>query len=184
LSKGIDVFDYDKTYLDHYQSLRDSELREEIALNKTTEHLEELIENAFEKSESIAFETNFNNVPRGWIQRANSIGYKITIFLFVLDTIEKAQDRVLIRAKNSGHFVDNETIRFKWKEGYKNINLHYNLVDNVIFIDNSKDNSIPETICEINKVDETNFEIIQVVAFPHYLKHRLPKIVDLIVTST
>lgn len=183
LSNGVDVFDYDKTFLNYYDSMRDSELREQIALDKTTERLEELIKNAFDKKESIAFETNFTNVPKEWIQRANTLNYKITIFFFVLDTIEKAQNRVLIRAKNNGHFVENETIRFKWKEGYKNINLHFNLADNVIFIDNSKDNSIPETICEINKVDEINFEITQVLEFPLYLKHRLPNIVNIILSS-
>lgn len=101
-----------------------------------------------------------------------------------MDTIEKAQSRVLIRAKNNGHFVDDETIKFKWKEGYKNINLHYGLADNVIFIDNSKNNKIPETICEINKINATNFEIIQVVELPFYLKHRLPNIFNLLSTPT
>jgi predicted ABC-type ATPase len=184
LSNGIVVFDYDKTFLNYYDNLCDSELREQIALNKTTEDLERIIKNAFERKESIAFETNFNNVPKDWIQRAVFLGYKITIFFFVLDTIEKAQSRVLIRAKNNGHFVDDETIKFKWKEGYKNINLHYGLADNVIFIDNSKNNKIPETICEINKINATNFEIIQVVELPFYLKHRLPNIFNLLSTPT
>lgn len=70
LSNGIVVFDYDKTFLNYYDNLCDSELREQIALNKTTEDLERIIKNAFERKESIAFETNFNNVPKDWIQRA------------------------------------------------------------------------------------------------------------------
>lgn len=182
LSNGVDVFDYDKTFLNYYNNMRDSELREDIALNKTTEDLKRIIENAFKRKESVAFETNFNNIPKDWIQRARTLNYKITIFFFVLDTIEKAQKRVLIRAKNKGHFVDNETIKFKWKEGYKNINSHYDIADNVIFINNSKNKEIPEIVCEITKISETNFEITQIGKLPPYLKHRLPDIFNLIST--
>lgn len=180
LSNGVDVFDYDKTFLNYYNNMRDSELREDIALNKTTEDLERIIENAFKRKEPVAFETNFNNIPKDWIQKARTLNYKITIFFFVLDTIEKAKARVLIRSKNEGHFVDDDTIEFKWKEGYKNINSHYNLADKLIFIDNSKNNEIPEIICEINKINANSFEIIQTAVFPEYLKHRLPNIFNLI----
>lgn len=97
-----------------------------------------------------------------------------------MDSIEKAKERVLIRAKNNGHFVNDETIRFKWKEGYKNINTYYELANKVIFINNSKDNEIPEIVFEINKKDAANFEIILTKEPPLYLQHRLPNIFDLI----
>jgi len=89
----------------------------------------------------------------------------------------------MIRTKNNGHFVDDETIKYKWKEGYRNINLFYNLVDNVVFIDNSINNEIPKTICEIRKVDETNFRLIVAEKLPTYLKHRIPSIFDLVANS-
>ena len=52
LVDGIIPFDYDKKYLEIYQSLPDSELREEIALNRTTTELNALIETSFLKNQS------------------------------------------------------------------------------------------------------------------------------------
>jgi len=42
LSDGLRAFDYDKTYLENYNSLPDSELRDVIAKNRTTLHSPEL----------------------------------------------------------------------------------------------------------------------------------------------
>ena len=47
LVKGIIPFDYDKKYLEIYHSLPDSELRDKIAINRTTEELNSLIETSF-----------------------------------------------------------------------------------------------------------------------------------------
>ena len=60
----------------------DSELREQLSINKTTEDLENLISDSFRQLTSIAFETNFNIVPKEWIHKANTLGYKTTIYLF------------------------------------------------------------------------------------------------------
>lgn len=98
--------------MDYYHKIPDSELREQFAAQKATQDLENLVTNSFSNNQSIAFETNFNTVPKTWIQQATDLGYRITIFFFTLDTIEKAKERVLIRAKNNGHYVSDETITY------------------------------------------------------------------------
>lgn len=46
LPEGLLSFDYDKLFLEHYNQLCDSELREEFARNKTTEIFEKAVNEA------------------------------------------------------------------------------------------------------------------------------------------
>ena len=43
------------------------------------------------------------------------------------------------RTINKGHFVSDETIEYKWKEGYKNLNMYFDLFDHILLIDNSSE---------------------------------------------
>lgn len=76
-------FDYDKRFLEIYNSMFDSELREEIALNKTTQELENLVESAFSSKDTFCFETNFHVFPVNWINRAKELNYSIEIIFSV-----------------------------------------------------------------------------------------------------
>lgn len=173
-------FDYDVRFAKYYKSLPDSEFRMQFAINKTTEELENLIQTSFKNKTSFCFETNLMTVPLSWLQEAKQLGFKIEIFFFCLIDVEKAKERVLIRAKNDGHFVEDSVVEVKWKEGYKNINKYYHLADSVVFIDNSKDDSIPEFLFELNKTAESEFEIIVHNDIPEYTERRLPSIFGLI----
>lgn len=173
-------FDYDKRFLEHYNALRDSEFREKFAIDKTTCDLENLIHNSFANLQSVCFETNFVNVPMNWINKAKELGYQIELYFFCLNSIDKAKERVALRVKNMGHFVEDDIVEFKWKEGYKNLNLHFQLTDKLLVLDNSKDASIPKLILELKKIAENNFEIIVQDILPDYLKRRMPNIFSLI----
>jgi predicted ABC-type ATPase len=169
-------FDYDKRYLEIYASLRDSELKDKIVQNQTTNELEHLIETSFREKQSFCFETNLHIFPHSWIKKAKSLGYKIDMHFFCLENIEIAKERVLIRAKNNGHFVEDEIISYKWKEGYKNLNINFEEFDYISFIDNSKDD-IPEIMFEIEKQEDNTFELtIFTSKLPEYIERRFPSI--------
>ena len=74
------------------------------------------------------------NVPINWLYEFKQSGFRIEIYFFCLDTLEKAKERVMIRTKNEGHFVSDEIIEIKWKEGYKNINMYFALFDRVVLL--------------------------------------------------
>jgi predicted ABC-type ATPase len=178
---SIIPFDYDKNFLECYNQLFDSELREEIAINRTTEKLENLISHAFTYLNSFCFETNFVNFPIGWVTKAKSLGYKIEIYFFCLMSIEKAIERVMIRVKNDGHYVENHVIEYKWKEGYKTVNANFQLADYLLFIDNSNDASIPMPLFELIKIEDNKFEVVQICnPLPEYTQRRLPNIFELL----
>lgn len=174
-------FDYDKQFLKNYESLLDSDIRDVMASNLTINQFTEQIEEAFESRSSFCYETNFHENPLFWAAKAKELGYKIDLIFFCLSTIEIAEKRVLYRTKNKGHFVSNQTIKERWKLGYKNANLYYSFFDYVLFLDNSIDYSLPNELFEIIKNDENELEIRKfVVDLPEFSKTRFPAIFDLI----
>ncbi len=172
----LSPFDYDKRFLEIYNSLNDSELKEEIAINKTTNELISLINNAFSNNSSFCFETNLHVFPSNWIQKAKELGFQVDMHFFCLENIELAKKRVLIRTRNKGHNVSDEIIDFKWKEGYKNLNLHFTDFDYITFIDNSNDD-IPQLMFELEKINNEEFCLTKHLdEFPNYIERRLPSI--------
>ena len=68
------------------------------------------------------------------------------------------------------------TIDIKWKAGYKNLNLHHRFFDNILFVDNSKQNDIYSNILQI----EAGSVIQLIDELPEYFSHRLPEISSLV----
>ncbi len=181
LVNSVIPFDYDKQFLKNYENLLDSDIRDVMASNLTINQFTEQIEKAFESRSSFCYETNFHENPLYWATKAKELGYKLYLIFFCLSTIEIAEKRVNYRTKNKGHFVSNQTIKERWKLGYKNVNLYYSFFDYVLFIDNSIDYSLPNEIFEIIKRDENELEYRKfVVELPKYSKTRFPAIFDLI----
>jgi predicted ABC-type ATPase len=97
-----------------------------------------------------------------------------------LSTIKLAKERVEIRVKNNGHAVDEKTIKYKWKEGYKNINLYFSDFDYLAFIDNSLDKT-PTFLFDMEKTANFVFNLNLITKkIPEYLERRLPAIFKLI----
>lgn len=156
-------------------------MRENFAKDLTDKQLEDLINETFAALLPFSFETNLHVFPHQLIERAQNLGYIVDVFFFCLDDVEIAKQRVEIRTKNNGHFVSNETIENKWKEGYKNLNLNFKLFDNLVFIDNSKENKTPQIIFEMNKVNPSEFSMTLIAdSLPEYTARRFPSIFDLI----
>lgn len=180
LSADAVPFDFDKRFLERYNAMPDSELREEIAKNITSEEFLTEFNNALINKESFAFETNLFPYPKDLISKSKMHGYRLEMYFFCLNTIELAKERVEIRAKNNGHDVDEQTILVKWKEGYKNINLHFSDFNYLTFIDNSLDQE-PTFLFELIKNYENSFELTEFMEeLPEYTERRLPAIFNLI----
>ena len=180
-SEDVLPFDYDKRYLERYRSLPDSELREEIAKNLTSDEFTTELENALRSEKSFSFETNLMLPYPEWIiSKAKQLGYSLEMYFFCLSSEKLARERVDIRVKNNGHYVDDLTIKVKWKEGYKNINSHYTDFDYLLFVDNSQEKS-PTLLFEMERLKE-NLYILRKYCdeLPEYTERRLPAIFDLL----
>ena len=169
-------FDYDKLFLENYNDLPDSELREKIARNMATESFEQVIEKTLNNKTDFCYETNFDDHPVYWVEKFRKNGFIVNLIFFCLESQEIAQHRIQVRTEFKGHFVDNTTIDLKWKAGYKNLNAYYTFFDNILVVDNSKPNDIYTNILQIEKGKLTFIAD----PIPIYIKHRLPDIFKMI----
>ena len=176
LPEGLISFDYDRIFLEHYNSLPDSELREKFAKDQTTKKFETLIEESISKRADFCYETNFDSHPIFWPKKFKENGYQLNLIFFCLANQDIAKHRIQVRTEFKGHFVDNKTIELKWKAGYKNVKLHYNFFDNVLFVDNSKQNDVYTNILQVEKGEM----VLMMDQVPPYFRYRLPEIYKLI----
>lgn len=176
LPEGLTSFDYDRIFIENYNSLPDSELREYFAQNQTTQHFESSIDKALKDNADFCYETNFDSHPLYWPQKFKENGYQINLIFFSLENQDIARHRIHVRTEFKGHFVDNKTIDLKWKAGYKNVNQHFRFIDNILFVDNSKQNDIYENLLQIEKGEV----ILMTQKLPAYFQERLPDIYDFI----
>lgn len=176
LPDGLMSFDYDKLYLEYYNELPDSELRDKFALDRTTRDFENAIKNSLENGLDFCYETNFDINPIYWAEKFKQRGFVIGIILFCLENQDIARLRVAERTEFKGHFVDNRTIDLKWKAGYKNFNKFYSIFDNILIVDNSIQKDIYTNILQI----EQGELFLMTDQLPDYFKHRLPNIYNLI----
>lgn len=172
LPEGLSSFDYDRVFIENYNSLPDSELRDEIARNQTIKEFETSIERALNTKSNFCYETNFDTHPLHWPKIFKENGYQLNLIFFCLDNQEIARHRIQVRTEFKGHFVDNSTIDLKWKAGYKNVNLHFKYFDNILFVDNSKQNDIYSNLLQIEKGNV----IMMTEKIPEYFQHRLPDV--------
>lgn len=179
--ENITPFDFDRRFIENYSSLYDSELRDVIANNMTSDQFTDQINHAFKNKMSFCYETNFNQSPLIWAQKAKDLGYKLELIFFCLDNLEIAQKRVQYRTENNGHFVPDNVIFDRWKAGYKNLNLHFSFFDYILLVDNSSENELPTELFELEKVEGDSFALrLFCHELPEYAKRRFPEIFDLI----
>jgi predicted ABC-type ATPase len=179
LPEGLTSFDFDRIFSENYTSLPDSELREIIAQNQTIKDFELSVDKALLNKTDFCYETNFDANPLFWGQKFRENGYQINLIFFFLENQDIARHRIQVRTEFKGHFVDNKTIDLKWKAGYKNANLHFQFFDNILFVDNSKQNDIYTNLVQFEK----GKSILMTEKIPDYFKFRLPKIYELIKTE-
>ena len=176
LPDDITSFDYDKLFLENYNSLPDSKFREKFAKDKTTNKFEQEIKSSLKYKRDFCYETNFDTYPIYWAEKFKNAGFTLNLIFFCLKNQEIAKHRVQVRTEFKGHFVNNETINLKWKAGYKNVNECYSFFDNLLLVDNSTTNSIYSNILQIEK----GFIELMTNQIPDYFERRFPSIYELI----
>ena len=166
--------------MEKYDAMDDSELRDIIAYNLTRNEFETAIYEALSKKQSFCYETNFDAEPVFWTKQAKQLGYHVELHFYCLETLELAKQRVFYRTINKGHFVSDETIEYKWKEGYKNLNMYFYFFDNILLIDNSSEEQQPENLCCLDKRNDGEYDVEIFNQIPRYAKRRFPELYKLL----
>ncbi|MNI54262.1 Zeta toxin [compost metagenome] len=97
-----------------------------------------------EKAEAImkrlnyAYETNFrSDNPMSTALEFQKNGYEIHLIFMGLNSLEESIERVAHRVRTGGHKVSEESIKYNFEHGFKNLYKHYFQFDSVTLFDNS-----------------------------------------------
>lgn len=98
------------------------------------------IDEALKYRRHFTLETNFRDYGlMSTVQRFRDAGYDTGLVYLCLRSVAQSMDRVNRRVKNGGHFVDNESIKYNFNEGLKNLQHFAKGFDNLEIIDVSGD---------------------------------------------
>ena len=170
-SKKTPSFDYDKIYLEKYNSLYDVDIRDRMAHNLAKQELEESVNKAIQDHKDFTYETNFNSTPIYWPEKFKKAGFRLRLVYFCLSSINEAKRRVQIRVENGGHFVPDNEIIERYNLGFENLNQHWSYFDEVFIFDTSSYKEEPKFLMSI-----INDKIDELIEFPKYLSKLIPNL--------
>ena len=97
------------------------------------------VDDAIKKRQHFTIETNFrDNELMDTISRFKQNGYHTKMIYMTLDGVEQSLARVKQRVSDGGHYVDEDSIRFNYVEGLKNLEYFSNRFDSLEILDASK----------------------------------------------
>jgi predicted ABC-type ATPase len=113
-------------------------------------------QNAIASRLNYAFETNFSSAdPMKTAREFKKAGYEIHLLFMGLNSLEESMQRVAYRVSKGGHKVSEESIRYNYEFGYKNLYKYVSEFDSVTLFDNGiasiEEPVIPEEILLIEK---------------------------------
>jgi predicted ABC-type ATPase len=111
---------------------------------------------ALEARLNYVFETNFSSAdPMKTAREFKKAGYEIHLLFMGLNSLEESIERVAYRVRKGGHKVSEESIRYNFEFGYKNLYEHVTEFDFVTLFDNGlasiEEPIIPQEILYIMK---------------------------------
>ena len=152
----LDVFDGDKFFVETLRSIFPSQTKSpkyarDSAFQATVTAFEGLVDNAIKNNEDFAYEGHFST-PSPWevVVRFKEMGYRITMFFLMVDTLELSQKRVSERVKTGGHYVTPNEIEKNYIGNLVQLNLKFDVLDELIVADNSKLSS-PSLVLHISE---------------------------------
>jgi len=165
-------FDYDKVFLEKYNSLIVSDFQDEMAHNISRQFLKDSVDKAIANKRDFTYETNFNSTPLYWPKKFKDAQYKLKLVFFCLDSIDEAKKRVQIRVENGGHFVPSDEISKRYRLGFENLNQYWDFFDEVYLFDTSAYKKEPQFLLSLINQELTNFSF-----YPEYLSNLLKRII-------
>ncbi len=167
--EGIEVFDYDKHFLEIYSGIIPTEFQDQMAHSMAFQKLETLIDQAIDAGKSFAYETNFNSDPLHWPLIFKAKGYAINMIYFCLNSVEEALKRVAIRVENGGHFVPNHEIIKRFEAGYSNLDKFFGFFDTLHLFNSSTYGKAPDYCLTFQKG-----ELVKKASLPTFLEDFTP----------
>ena len=153
IAKGLSPFDPDRATIEAGR----------IMLTKVKKNLKDQIDFAFETTLSTK---SYRNI----IRQSKSLGYKVTLLYFWLESVDLAIERVRTRVSEGGHDIPNNVIRRRYYSGIKNLfEIYIPICDYWLIMDNSEIDS--QIICE--GMQDTWLDIKNSITFERIKEQRV-----------
>jgi|SRR5690606_8712422 len=171
-------FDGDKLYLKKRSELWKIGLRVQKELAKQAsafveQTFNDLVSNATSQGDHFAYEGHFSNDESWEVPlKFKTLGYEIHMVFFGVESPELSADRVLIRAKEGGHFVDSLTLRTNYYGNLRQLNRRFQLFDSLRIIDTSEAEHRVLVIMENGLIKEFS----PLIEMPSWIQEYLPEI--------
>ena len=140
---GTDIFDGDRemALLKHQYPMTDSGTLYEAANGIIFDRRKE---NAITSGSDFAFETNFRMAQvMESVRQFRDAGYETRMIFIGLPSVEASIDRVNMRVKAGGHFVDAENVNKNFTGGLENLVRFYDQFDSVDLLESTIDQNEP-----------------------------------------
>ena len=140
----LTVFDGDKYFVERLSEIfptqnKSPKYAREMAFEATVKAFENLADNCISENKSFAYEGHFSSeAPWQTIQRFRENKYQIIMVFLMVNDLSISQKRVIERVKTGGHYVTPREIEKNYFGNLIQLNLHLNLLDELIVIDNSR----------------------------------------------
>ena len=132
-----EVFDGDKYVSDlkkEYPEIGSDVLQERV----NEYYFIEAKEKAIKQNKDFAFETNFSSAnPTASLSQFKDAGYWGHLLFLGINSLEESIARVALRVKFGGHRVSEDSIKYNFEYGYKNLLEYFNEFDSVTVYSNS-----------------------------------------------
>jgi len=135
VSPGTFVFDGDKEIMLLKQKFPETDSSN--IFDAVNGHIfEGLKEKAIKVKSDFGFETNFRvKDVMNTVNQFKDAGYQTRLVFIGLDSLQASIDRVNLRVKNGGHFVDIANITANYTKGMANLVKYYKNFDSVLLLD-------------------------------------------------
>jgi predicted ABC-type ATPase len=132
-----EVFDGDKYMTELVKEF--PEIGSEALWSHINDHLfQEQKQIAIGAGLNYAFETNFSTTaPMASVHEFKNAGYETHLIFMGLNSLEESIERVAYRVRLGGHKVSEESIRYNYEHGFKNLYKYFKDFDSVTLFDNS-----------------------------------------------
>jgi predicted ABC-type ATPase len=150
-----EVFDGDKHMAELVKKF--PETGSEALWSHVNNHLfQEQKQTAIDSGHNYAFETNFSATdPMASVHEFQKAGYETHLIFMGLNSLEESIQRVAYRVMAGGHKVSEESIRYNYEHGFKNLYKYFKYFDSVTLFDNSiagiDEMMVPQEILHIIK---------------------------------
>jgi predicted ABC-type ATPase len=173
LEDNVPYFNFDVNFLNHKQKLPSFiEDRAEVSDRLARLDWDDfLIGNETSRS-SFAYETNFDTLPTKTPLRFKKLGFTLNMVFFCVEDKNVCRERIDERTQFNELYIPKELFEYKWKHGYKNLNVNFGLFDNLLILDNSIQLKIYKPL--VQYIDKK----INLVSnnLPDYFERRFPNI--------